>query len=287
MAEGFAQQGHKVAVIQKYDFLPVTSKNGVRYLPHRWVDIVKPKNVVHLRNIVLFEQFKNSNQVLWLHDAGRPFINDWNKILTDYQVKVVVVSEWHKQNLQGFGLSVPINVIYPPLDEMCVSYPRPESVDLHQLVWMSSPHKGLGPALDVFLKIREKDPRFKIVVFNPGYLKMEADPNALLLHGIKMMPESTREQMRRVVSQSLCLFYPTQFEETFGLVAAEANALGVPVATYKVAALAESCGNEFQASEEELIQSILSWSSGKRPVVQAQEGLRFENVYPKWKELFI
>lgn len=286
LAEGFASKGHKVCIVQRHDILPFTSPAGVRYLPMRWLSAVRPTNVIHLRGRQHFDKFKGSKQFAWLHDAcsiEHNNISDWHTYTMPFNVKCISVSDWHTENIKSVNPNLDIQRIYSPVDEICYNFPRSqENIDKYQLVWMSSPHKGLIPTIEVFNKLLQMDTRFKLIVFNPGYFKQHLESS----NNIRFLTETKREAMRQVIAQSLCLFYPTQFEETFGLVAAEANALGTPVATYKIAALGESCGNEFAKSEEDLIDKVWQWRSGQRPIVNGQARFRFENIYPQWLELF-
>lgn len=279
LAEGLARAGRKVGVIQHFDFIPSTSPAGVRYLPERWLSIVKPVNVIHLRGIGIIPHFHGkSKQFVWFHDLGQPFLPQWDAIIEKYPATLITVSDWHRENLKANGLTYPTKRIYCPIDEKCVNYPKPEKIDPYQLVWLSSPHKGLPEAVSTFYKLRERDPRFKLVIFNPGYFSLQMDNP----QGCVLVKDATRETLRRVTASSLCLFYPTQFQETYGSVAAEAEALGTPVATYRVAALAESVGmSPFCNSEEDLIVTVIKWNS-ERPVVSVNPAFLLENVLKEW-----
>lgn len=284
LAEGFADAGYSTAIVQNFDMLPQTSPKGVKYLPKRWLNLVKPTNTIHLRSRQYFDKFRYTNQIVWMHDVVSPVYNnisDWGEYTKG--VKVVSVSDWHTQNIKSICPDLNVTRIYSPMDHTLFNYPKPNKIDEWQLVWLSSPHKGLIEAVDLFEKLRkEVDPRFKLVVFNPGYFHLEMDNTAQ--NNIRLLSAAPRQILRDIVSQSLCLFYPTQFEETFGFVAAEANALGVPVACYKVAALAESCQNEFCKDEAELIKKIQDWQIN-RPILNPDQKLEIKNVVQDWLPL--
>jgi len=282
LAEGFASVGHKVVVCQRFDILYSKSPNGVEYVGPHWANIIKPRNVIYVRSKGIWEKFPDSRKFLWLHDASSQDHNNLSEYVSDmvkHKVQAIAVSDWHVTNLLQFAPGLPVKRIYSPMDETC--FQPPSDYDKNQLVWMSSPHKGLIDALDVFEKIRQEVPEMKLVVFNPGYYE-ESIPSR---PRVVLAPKVKRKILRSVLSKSLCLFYPTRFEETFGLVAAESNALGTPVACYKVAALAESAAGPFANDPNDLLNQVIAWSKEGRPVVSGQERFRFDRIYPEWREI--
>lgn len=284
LAEGFASKGHRVAVIQRFNRPIVKSDNGVQYLPEYMGKSVRGRNTIFIRGCGRWENFKDTKLFLWLHDASKPDHNNMTKQVPDlikYNVQAVAVSDWHIKNLLGISPGMPLVRVYSPVDETCYERPRATKVDHNQLVWMSSPHKGLKDALRVFKQLREIDRSMKLAVFNPGYYNEYLGEH----ENVVFIQDASRRVVKSVVSQSLCLFYPTQFEETFGLVAAEANALGTPIASYEIAALAESSVGPFARSEQYFIEQILEWKNGKRPMVSGQQRFRFNSIYPEWCKL--
>jgi glycosyltransferase involved in cell wall biosynthesis len=282
LAEGFNSKGLSVCIIQHCDFTPSQSPNGVIYAPIGWLNQVKAKNVIHLRNRSNLGKFPESKNFIWFHDAAgvtHNNVSDWAEPMIKNNVMGVCVSDWHKQNLLRFAPTMPLTRIYSPVDELCYEYPRYDKVDVNQLVWMSSPHKGLKEALEVFRHIRSFRHEMKLVVFNPGYYEEDIG----MIPGVVLAPMVRRKALRSVLAQSLCLFYPTKFEETFGLVAAEANALGTPVACYDVAALVESSKQTFK-SRDDLMRSVFEWRDN-RPLVVGQSRFRFANVWKDWFEV--
>ncbi len=279
LAEGFASKGHSVAVVEKYEMETYTSPNGVNYYKPYWANVLKPKNVIFLRCRGKWEMFPESNCFVWLHDACSETHNNpsnWVDSMIQHNVLAVCQSDWHKSNLLKTAPDLPVTRIYPPCDELC--YQPAREYDKNQLVWLASPHKGLKDAIRVFQKIRQTAPEMKLAVFNPGYYEEDVGQ----YENVVFLPKKSKKVLRSVLAQSLCLFYPTQFEETFGCIAAEANALGVPLATYEVGALTESSIGPFMTSEDELIQKVLEWRNKGRPVVNGQDRFRFESIYPQW-----
>lgn len=282
LAEGFASKGHTVAVLQRHDFLPHTSKCGVKYLPLRWMRNITATNVIHLRGIKYLPHYhEKSKQFVWLHDAGQPFLKDWDALLAQCPATLIAVSDWHVSNLKENGLQWPVQRIYSPLDEECYKLYKSYNPNLNQLVWLSSPHKGLQEAIEVFKKLRQHSSNLSLAVFNPGYFAGDKYD----CESVHYITGASRAELRSVTKNSLALFYPTQFEETFGLVAAESEALGTPVATYKVAALGESVRDSgWMQNEEILIHTILQWQA-RPPRVLGQERFKFEEVYKDWNKI--
>lgn len=283
LVEGLGSKGHSVAVIQKYDFPRRCSPNGVLYSGPQWVSKYKPINVVWVRARGVWGTYPEARKFLWLHDACKPDHNNmstWVPCIKENNVTPICVSNWHVQNVESIAPGMCAKMLYSPVDISCYAE-RASKVDANQLVWLSSPHKGLADALKVFRKLRKCNPSFKLAVFNPGYYSEDngRHDNVVFIKG------ASKQTVRNVVKQSLCLFYPTRFEETFGLVAAESNALRTPVACYKIAALAESSVGPFAESEDQLINQILSWQAGNRPVVCGQDRFKFDEVYKQWRLL--
>lgn len=274
LSEGFATKGLKVGVITQHDGLPYTSPAGVHYLPPRWKSVVRPDTVIHLRSRRDLELFRTSKQIIWMHDAvgiEHNNVSNWHDYTGDIQC--VGVSDWHVKNILSQAPKLNVKRIYSPVDENCYSHPRVD-VDINQLVWMSSPHKGLHEALEKFNTLRSILPSLRLAVFNPGYFLAteKASP------GVKYIQKANRSDMRLVIASSLALFYPTEFEETFGLVAAEAEALGTPCITNPVAALAESSTTFYTVDDIQQLQA-------NRPVIYGQGKFKFDSIWPEWEKI--
>jgi glycosyltransferase involved in cell wall biosynthesis len=286
VAEGLASKGHSVIVLENKSFQPVTSPNGVMYVPWEWLSQLQPRVCIHLRTRLFVELFKDCKQYIWMHDAtykNANNIEDWHTYVNHLDVEFIAVSDWHVQNILEANPNLKVRRIYTPIGEEFLNYPRPKTYDKNQLVWMSSPHKGLDVALDLFPKLLEMNPEFKLVVFNPGYYKQ---PN-IRYPRVRYLTECSRVNMRSIISQSLAVFFPTRFEETLGMFAMEANALGCPVACMKIAALAESCNNQFAKDEDGVLDLVADWYYNGRPSTSVSDKFKFENIYPSWKSLLL
>jgi glycosyltransferase involved in cell wall biosynthesis len=275
MAEGLAERGLKVAVVLNR---PFEIMGKAFYLPLSYLDKIKPDRVVHLRSVGQLHLFPNAKQYVWMHDLAQPYISEWEKPLREANATVISVSNWHKQNIQTMLKYENIISIHPPIDENCYFEHR-SPYNPNAIVWMASPHKGLVKGLKTFEKLHKLNPKIELLVLNPGYFSEEIPEQP----GVRMIGSVSRTDLRNIVSRVLTLFYPTNFEETFGMIAAESNALGTPVATYKVAALSESVASEnpFAVNEDDLCQMILKWQE-QRLVVKGQDRFRMKNVIKEW-----
>ncbi len=106
----------------------------------------------------------------------------------------------------------------------------------NQLMFISAPNKGLSQVLDHFKTIKERMPETKLLVANPGYREdQQAD-----IEGVEWLGALPQKELLTKVAESLCVLYPqTTFAETFGLIYAEANAVGTPVLAHDIGSARE------------------------------------------------
>ena len=145
-------------------------------------------------------------------------------------VNVVALSDFHKDNIKA-RFECECTRIYLP----CVaSEKRPKK---NRAIILSSPIKGLAHALQVFMRISKAA---KLAIFNPGY---EDSPLINTTRVTTFGPRLHSEVMSELASCKLLINANRDFPETFGLVYAEAKALGVPVLTYDHGSAKEVLGD--------------------------------------------
>ena len=204
---------------------------------------------------------------------------------------MVGVSRWHVKNLKKYFKKYnDITYIHNPVSEKVFRRSSsPSRYDKNLLVWMSSPDKGLDKALELFKRIRTLRPSMKFKIFNPGYWPADQERLARA-QGVYYLGPKPSMSMWKVVKKALCVFYPVQYDETFGLVAAEANALGTPLATYARAALPEvvSSKNQLLKKEDEkgIIKRVIHWHDHGRPVVSGKSQFKIKIIAAHWLQLF-
>lgn len=293
VAEGLASCGLKVAVMQ-HGLKDILMGTNAYYIPVSMVDEVGCEYYVMLRGAQFVEKFKRAKKFSWHQDVADHRIMAMRDIFLTHDVTVIAASQWHKQEIQGLICSKDaienpkVTYIYNPVPDS-IYVPRNVEVKYYntKLVWPASPHKGLKRAIDYVNNLVEvsgnKD--FRLHVFNPGYFTEEGLHSPYLInHG----PVPCHELWQHV-SEALCLFYPTDFKETFGCIAAEANAVHTPVLTSELAGLMETVSSRKQyvvsSSAKNVIDTVIKWSNGERPKVWGQDRFRLTNVIKDWARL--
>ncbi len=251
--------------------------------------------VVVLRHPVAAIEFrkmlhKDTPMWLWLHDLVPAEMCQYGKQLADLNIGVICVSEFHRSNFLGairVDKSVtrfpPIKVLYNPIADALTIDDTP--VDKNKLVFFSSPQKGLSYALEMFKVAHGFNPELRLHVSNPGYLRS----SGLNVEGVVDRGVLRHVDVIKEVRSAMCVFYPNYvFPETFGLVFAEANAVGTPVLTHPIGAAREVLNGDWQLMDvrkrEELIARLMAWHQ-HRPQVCGQDKFRLSNVIKQWEDL--
>lgn len=251
--------------------------------------------------IVVVNSWKVALKLARLHPASRVIV--WQHVfpgrhnrahgpaLAAAGVEVLCVSRSHADWLRRFlgaEQAPSIGHVCNPIDDALVPDDTPRDPDL--LLFASSPHKGLGQVLRRFEMLQAQWPRLRLAIADPGYLAWPVGrmPPRVLPLGRLRQPELIG-WMRRAA----CLFYPQdQFAETFGLVIAEANAVGCPAvlqrglgANDEVASTAAQCIDS--ADPEALRRAVALWrDAATRPSqIRVRPDFRFSQVLARWVDL--
>lgn len=234
------------------------------------------------------ERWPKAKTYLWLHDLAP--VNFGITIPYMKDSTVVTVSNWHREQVKErllaseYNGSFPLKTIYNPIDDDLT--PNETPIDKNKLVFFSSPHKGLDYALFSFGRLREFLPDLRLYIANPGYFPSR-ETNDL---GVVNYGSLSHTQILNEVRSSFCVYYPnTVYPETFGLVFAEANAVGTPVFTHRHGAAREILGDEIQPADlretKKLIERFLSWYNGTRPIIKANPKFRVSEVIKEWIQM--
>lgn len=286
-----------VTVVQHNRSSVTTSLGNVAYRPLLWGDLKgRWGTVVVLRDpemaIAMRKRFQHTeNFWLWLHDIPNNTLVGNVSQLADMGIGLIFVSQWQKTQALELFRSHNIRkypktkILYNPIANDL----KPDSthVDRNKLVFFSSPHKGLSQALTLFQKLREHDPEFRLYVANPGYL---ANMDVSTAKNVFNLGELSHAEVLQQVREALCVFYPNSiFPETFGLVFAEANAVGTPVLTHDLGAAREVLTSPntqiVGCNISEVVHKVRSWKDGGRPSVVANTDYRLDNVIRQWRYL--
>jgi glycosyltransferase involved in cell wall biosynthesis len=134
------------------------------------------------------------------------------------------------------------------------------------------------------------DPRLKLYVADPGYIR-DFDARMLDVPGVVKLGSLAQSTLLKHVQEALCVFYPQRKQaETFGLVYAEANAVGTPVLAHDFGSareiLAPTNPPIDTSNPARIIDTLTSWVAEGGPAVGPNPGFALDNVARKW-EIFL
>lgn len=249
--------------------------------------------IIVLRDAGVYKQAVQDNPLskhyLWLHDVVSGQYTDHLAMhLTGMDANIVCVSRWHLDHTKlSLASAMHLNRLnfafaYNPLAVYCTK--TTSDYDKYKLVFFSSPHKGLNEVLSIFNELVTIDSNYKLYIANPGYYASSATKSDSIIN-LGSLPHA---EIMEHVRGALCTFYPqTGFEETFGLVLAESNAVGTPVISHHIGAASEILDHPKQLmncnNKAEVIKRILSWSAGARPIVSGNKSFNINSVIAKWE----
>ena len=224
---------------------------------------------------------------LWLHVHPGRHNRPMGRALHRHGIGVLCVSKSHASALRRFlaGDAVPvIESIYNPLAEDLAPDETRRDPDL--LVFASSPHKGLREVFSTFASVRAEIPSLRLEIADPGYLAWDCGPPP---QGARFLGTLPHRETIRQMRKSLCLFYPqTRFAETFGLVIAEANAVGTPALVHR----GLGANDEVVSSPDQLVDAadlgavlsaIRRWRAFA-PQVAGRTEFRLSSVTDRWRD---
>lgn len=276
-----ALPGYEVSVFQGCDM--ARSELVIDGIHHVGADAnPRPDVVIHLRTALYVEAFREeypkARHIVWLHDIVTEPEPDLR------QQEIVCVSEWHLNQVErAMGNTLITDeehrFIYNPVSiEGAIRHDKVKG----RLGFFSSPHKGLAQVIKLLPEGNH------LVIANPGYMPDAETANANVINLGQLPHHRVLEEM----SKCEALFYPqTVFPETFGLVLAEANAMGVPVLCHDFGASSEvlsdhtanAVGDCTKPEHVRLMLDILL--NGNQPNPVADPRFSLENVVAEWRAL--
>ncbi len=222
---------------------------------------------------------------LWLHVHPGRHNRAMGEALAQARIDVICVSQSHARQLRQFlgsGAMPTIRHIWNPIADDLVGDDTARRSD--RLLFASAPHKGLTEVLARFRELRRQLPHLVLEVADPGYLAWDVGP---IPEGVWMRGRLPHHVLVERMRRALCLFYPqTSFAETFGLVIAEANAVGMPVLVQQGLGANDEvvCGKDqlVDATDVEILaERIVQWQT-HFPFVQTHAKFRLSNVRALW-----
>ncbi|MDH5536852.1 MAG: glycosyltransferase family 4 protein [Betaproteobacteria bacterium] len=296
VAEGLSA-AHEVCVAQRGRELSVSPHQRLRYVPldePRPFGGAPPDWIVVLRKHRLVPglraRYPSAALVSWIHNWQHGKIVILRRALARSGCVVVAVSEAHRadtdRRLNGRlaraiigGGRIPVRRIYNPVDDALA--PDDTPVDIDKMVCFS--RKGLHRVLAAFAAVRGALPTLRLYIAGDDAVPAQAP-------GVHLLGRLPQHKVFRHVREALCVFYPQdEHPETFGLVFAEANALGVPVLAHDFGSAREVLGSEEQVVDARNIPAIVdrlrAWRAGGRPRVSLRPELRSASVVGEWRRL--
>jgi glycosyltransferase involved in cell wall biosynthesis len=258
-------------------------QSGIRSRPQAIIVINAWKVALKLR-----KQHQQVPIFLWLHVHPGKHNRKMGAALREAGITVICVSRSHAAQFRAFlpdGSLPHIDYIYNPISDDLDADATPR--DLNRMIFASAPHKGLRQVYEQFNAVRSYLPDLKLAVADPGYLSWDSGPPPPNVLHLGALPQAKLlSQMRR----SLCLFYPqTHFAETFGLVLAEANAVGTPVLVQAGLGANDEVARDHQQTVdgkdiEAMVRRISAWRRDF-PDIRAKPEFRLTSVCQDWKRL--
>lgn len=239
------------------------------------------------------EAFPRARVLVWLHTfPGRRAGGRLGTLLERADARLVAVSDVHLDDVRvrlaaHVGAEVArkrtLRIHNGVEDDL-----RPDDTprDPNLLICLSSPHKGQREVLDAFVAARRRMPELRLLVADPGYWGSEPAP---LPAGARRIGSLSRPEVLALLRRTACLFYPqASFAETFGLVFAEALAVGTPVVAHPLGAapevLPESCLVDCREPEA-VAERLERWRAEGAPAVSLRAELRLSAVLDDWGAL--
>lgn len=298
--------GFAVDVVQKARTV-LHEGGGVRWHPWDALDRLAAQvdTIVVQRHDALALPLRRRNRrariVLWLHDsidlarAPAGTVRAELRALTFAALKVtrVCVSPFHAANFRAaldLGRLAP--ALFPPdIHVICnpviahLPDPRPP-LDRDKLVYCSAPTGRLPMVLDAFAAVRAAIPSMRLHVASPAYDVADA---ADAPEGVTFLGALSQARLHAELSDALCLFYPQwKVAEAFGLVFAEAHALGTPALAHDFGAAVDLLSPEERLDARDLpavVARIKAWRDGARPQVAANPAFALDAVLDQWRAL--
>ena len=158
--------------------------------------------------------------------------------------RIVVISEFMKGRLVVNGIPAEIISVEPPVISPAESAEGAERKETVDLLYVGQLIRGKGVQLLLAAMAQLKTPRTLDVV---GTGNMEGELKALAARlGLadRVRWRGFQEDPQAWMRAAKCVVVPSFWQEPYGLVAAEAVALGRPVVAFAIGGLPEACGGK-------------------------------------------
>lgn len=299
IAEELASREYEVTVCQ-HNRTEDQTFNAVKYttdLPEEMDHIVVLRDLRTLKNIVEhYPQTKRASKTLWMHDLVNQDFAQNNHIIVEANASIIAVSQYHStqikeacQRNKDFNGRLNLKTIYNPIaDDL---RPDETKVDPNKFIFFSSPHKGLEYTLQIFSAFENFDELkgAKLYIANPGYMP-NVDLEGIMENVVNLSSLPNAEVINHLRDAFCVLHLNHVFPETFGIVYAEAQAVGTPFLSHPLGAVPEltdhpNCIMDVR-SPKDVIDRVLHWRAHGRPFVRLKKKFRMSEVARQWENHF-
>ncbi|MGQ3685091.1 MAG: glycosyltransferase [Candidatus Loosdrechtia sp.] len=311
VARGLAYH-HEIAIAQ-YGRRQAVWVDGVHYLPRDMApfgtDIPDCTIVLRKHKLVcdFRRRFPATSLYCWIHNWQPAEVIIKRAWLARAGAGLICVSQSHcahsNRMINGpvarllgaaalISRRVPVHYIYNPVDDDLI--PDGTAVDRDQMIFFSTANKGLLQVLRNFTAVSHAVPTIKLLVAGTRPEDMQSNhPDCVMIlqqPGVRLLGRLPQQEILMHLRRSLCVFYPQSMHpETFGLIFAEANAVGVPVLAHDFGAAREVLCSEDQLVDANdtnaVVDRIVSWHRGGRPKVAVRPEFRTSTVIAHWRRL--
>lgn len=263
---------------------------GVRFVPMD-LNASAPGTIVVINSwkvaLICRRHNPQTRILVWQHVVPGKHLRPMLAGLANAGIGIVCVSRALAAMLRSFatGRMPDLHAIPNPIADDLHPDATPRNRDL--LFFASAPHKGLDQVLAAFVDLRETLPSLRLELADPGYLAWDT---GAVPAGVTALGTLPHRDVIAKMRQSLCVFYPqTRFAETFGLVLAEANAVGCPVLVHRglgandeVVSDADQCIDA--GDPDRIAAQIVAWrKTPPKPTLNSQ--FRATAVLQDWQRL--
>jgi glycosyltransferase involved in cell wall biosynthesis len=261
--------------------------DGLRFVP---MDLMRTAGrtiiVINSWKVALICRRRNPDAriCVWQHVVPGRHNRQMGADLADAGITIICVSHslaaTVRRLLPG---GVEVTAIHNPVADDLLADATPRDPDL--LLFASSPHKGMDQVARAFATLRRTLPGLRLELADPGYLAWNI---GAFPEGVVALGTLTHAGVIAKMRQALCVFYPqTRFAETFGLVIAEANAVGCPALVHRglgandeVVSDASQCVDG--ADSAAIADRIIAWRKTP-PTVTLRPQFRLGSVLADWR----
>ncbi len=299
-AKILSSRNHQVTLFQQHRTATKKQHNILFIGPGEITPSLMPDHVVILRKFPQLTQFKqhfpDAKYHLWIHTYKNweyvlkrsiRFKPAW-QLITNSHTHAKHCSDILNQGIFGriynlFKSKISIKTCYNPIPAELAEFPT-QTRDHNKLLFLSAPNKGLAQVLKTFQQINQHLKDLQLYIANPGY-RQDHPKDIPNVHYLGALPAA---EVKHHIATSLCVFYPqNSFAETFGLIYAEANALGTPVMAHDIGAAREILhpNNALIDAEDnyQITKTLAQWQR-QLPAVSYRSEFDDPAIYQQWVE---